>query len=456
MRKIVTIFKQLFKGSRQVSHFKTTHTPIIIKREDHCISRNHISQAAIKVLYRLHNSGFAAYLVGGGVRDLLLGHDPKDFDVVTDAHPEQIQRLFKNSFIIGRRFRLVHVRFGNEIIEVATFRGSTEDAKGRVQTQRGLLLRDNVYGTLEDDVWRRDFTINALYYNIADFSVVDYTGGMKDLDQKSIRVIGDPTDRFHEDPARMLRALRFAAKLDFVIEPRTAGPIKKHRELLSHVPPARLFDKILKVFHSGKSFATFQLFHEYNIVSVLFPQMAAALKQPEPLSFLMTALKNTDERVNQDKTINSAFLLAVLLWRPLLAQKEVYKRDEDTNEYQAFNMAMADVVQEQLKIISIPRRFTTVMREIWSLQYHLENARVRRVHKVFHHPRFRAGYDFFGLRYQSGEVVLKELYEWWTEFQEGDEEARSKLISHRFSKAKPRKRKKKRPSSEKSLPGTGQ
>ncbi len=293
MRKIVNIFKQIFASKKDLNRSQKKHQPVIIPRESHKISRRHISKAALKVLYRLRQSGYSAYLVGGSVRDLLLGHIPNDFDVVTDARPEKIKRLFRNSYIIGRRFRLVHVHFEDEIIEVATFRGNTQETEGRIQTQKGLLLRDNVYGTIEDDVWRRDFTINALYYNIADFTVIDYTGGMEDLKQKKIHVIGDPEERYIEDPARMLRAIRLAAKLDFQVEENSAKPIRKHQELLKQGPSARLFDKILKIFHSGKSLSTFHLLQEYKVFPILFPKVARLSKNSQVLKSLWSKYLKT-------------------------------------------------------------------------------------------------------------------------------------------------------------------
>ena len=395
MRKVANIFKSILKfGSPTTRKSPNKHNPVIISRENHTISRKNISEAALKVLYRLHKSGYAGYLVGGGVRDLLLGLTPKDFDVVTDAHPEEIQKIFRNSYIIGRRFRLVHVRFGREIIEVATFRGH-EDTAARIKTQHGLLLRDNAYGTLEDDVWRRDFTVNALYYNIADFSVVDFTNGMEDLKHRTLRVIGDPVSRYREDPARMLRAIRLAGKLNFEIEPDSAKPIKKYRELLRQVPPARLFDKMLKIFHSGKSYEIYQLLKSYDLLDVLFPQVGSALEEGGFESFVIQALQNSDARVHDEKGINSAFLFAVLLWAPLKKMNQKHLENENNNVYQALHLAMQDVTQAQLQVISIPRKFTTVVREIWSLQYHLEHAKSRRVYRIHQHPRFRAACDFF-------------------------------------------------------------
>lgn len=457
MRKAIKIFKNLFKSRRSTEHsIPKKRLPAIIPRKEHNISRNRISQAALKVLYRLHKAGFAAYLVGGSVRDLLLGGTPKDFDVATDAHPEQVHKLFQNSYIVGRRFRLVHVRFGSEIIEVATFRGYSDDNPDRVQTQHGMIIRDNVYGTLEDDVWRRDFTVNALYYNIADFSVVDYTGGVADLKQKCIRVIGDPDARYREDPARMLRAIRFAAKLGFEIESDSAELIKSLRELLLQVPPARLFDKLLKIFHSGKSFATYQLLSEYNLFSVLFPRTQQVLADNQFSNFVTAAFKNTDDRINKDMSVNSAFLFSVLLWGPLQRQKIELQESENLSEYPALISVATDVIQDQLKYIAIPRRYTLIVREIWLLQFYLLHARSRRIYHIFHHPRFRAGYDFLGLRYQSGEIELKDIFTWWSDFQEADEKTREKLIRQRFSKAKPRKRKKRAKQNDTSIHSTGE
>jgi poly(A) polymerase len=437
MRKLVTIFKQILKRQDNLDR-----TPSIIKREQHTISRSHISKAALKVLYRLYNAGFASYLVGGSVRDLLLGLSPKDFDIATDAHPEQIQKLFKNSFIIGRRFKLVHVRFGSEIIEVATFRDNKAQDSRRVETQHGFLLRDNVYGTLEDDVFRRDFTVNALYYNIADFSIIDYVQAMEDLKRRYIRVIGEPAARYREDPGRMIRAILLAGKLDFIIEPTSLESIKEHKELLAHIPPARLFDMLLKIFHSGKSFAIFQLLREYDVFSILFP-VTSSSSNAYPTAFLDEALKNTDERIDRDKNINSAFLFSVIFWDPLQIQKKKFWQRGEMNEYQAIHAATTTIIKQQLKIIAIPKRFTSIMREIWSLQYNLEHAKTGRVFKVLHHPRFRAAYDFLVLRCQAQESPLQDLCQWWTAFQEGDAPTREKLIADRFAMPKKQRNKKK-------------
>lgn len=441
MIKVLNILQRVFV--RSPHNRSKHHPPTIFARTEHAISRSNISPAAVKVLYRLHKAGYAAYLVGGGVRDLLLGHIPKDFDVVTNAHPEQIQKLFTNSYIIGRRFRLVHVRFGREIIEVATFR-SGKETKDHAKTKHGALLRDNVYGTLEDDVWRRDFTVNALYYNIADFSVVDFTGGMEDLQKRQLRVIGDPDDRYREDPARMLRAIRLAGKLDFSIEPPSAEPIKKHRLLIAHVPAARLFDKVLKIFHSGKSFEIYTLLREYDLFSILFPHVEESLSTEALSKFVSKAFINSDERVKEGKGINPAFLFAVLLWGPLCISKARIHESEQCNEYQALFMAMSEIIQEQVRIIAIPRKLITVIREIWTMQYYFEHARPKRIFKVLFHPRFRAAYDFLLLRAEADQNSLAELSQWWTYMEAGDDDARDQLIKQRFDRPKSLRNKRRR------------
>lgn len=454
MRILVNFFKKIFT-SKVSSTTQSQHQPLVIPRQSHKISRRHISSAALRVLYRLHKAGYSAYLVGGSVRDLLLDLSPKDFDIATDAHPEEVQRLFGNSYIIGRRFRLVHVRFGHEIIEVATFRGSSRVSSERAQNCKGMLLQDNVYGTLEDDVWRRDFTINALYYNIADFSIIDYTGGMEDLRNRKIRVIGDPSARYHEDPARMLRAIRLAAKLDFDIDDSSSKPIRKYQKLLVHIPPARLLDKMLKVFHSGKSLVTFHLLKDYQVFEILFPSVARALQELNYHAFLEAGFQKTDERVRENKGINSAFLFAVLLWCPLKQRIQWVMENEQLNAYEAMHAAMSGVLSEELSIIGIPRRFTTIMREIWSLQYFLENAKNKRVYKLFYHPRFRAAYDFLELRVLTVDKDLRELFDWWTDFAAGDDNQKSNLVKNRF-KSKSQKRKTKRQKNDDRVPSLGE
>ncbi len=400
----------------------TSTTPEVILRSDHCISRADISESALEVLYRLKDAGFQAYLVGGGVRDLLLGREPKDFDVVTDAHPEQIRILFRNCRLIGRRFRLAHVRFGREVIEVATFRASlASDSgnQGEAVVENGRIIRDNAYGSIEEDVLRRDFTVNSLYYNINDYSVLDYVGAIPDLHAGVLRIIGEPQTRFREDPVRMLRAVRFAAKLGFRIHPDTEAPIFKMAHYLAVVPAARLFDEAMKLFHSGYATEAFALLRRYGLFGRLFPATERALAQEEhgfPITFVSHALKNTDERINSAKPVTPAFLYAVMLWEPVRHRTQYYLRRRKA-EVEALQNAIGDVIAEQVKRTSIPRRFAAPMREIWLLQPRFMNKSGKRPGRLFAHPRFRAAYDFLCLRAAAGED-LRDDCQWWSEFQE--------------------------------------
>jgi poly(A) polymerase len=412
------------------------HTPIVLQRDAHNVSRSNICEPALKVLYRLKKADFDAYLVGGGVRDLLLERNPKDFDIATDALPEEAGQLFRNSRLIGRRFRLVHVHFGKDIIEVATFRGHEEEseddtAKDR-HTRDGMLIRDNVFGTMEEDAWRRDFTINALYYNIQDFTIVDYTGGLEDLRNRLIRMIGDPTQRYREDPVRMLRAARFAGKLGFNIEPNTEAPIYELADRLTHVPPARLFEEVLKLFLGGHAVATYDLLRKYTLFDNLFPYTAALLNPEHPASddvdaLIRLGLANTDERIAQGKPVTPAFLFAIMLWRPMKNLAEQYIAD-GVRPLQAHQQAGADVIAQQVGFVSIPKRFSIQTREIWSLQPRLHNRSGKRAYRLLSLPRFRASYDFLLLRAQSVEPDLLPLCDWWTEFQEVGDGSRAAML----------------------------
>jgi len=326
--------------------------PRIYPRSEHSISRAQISPNALKVLYRLHKAGFRACLVGGCVRDLLLGREPKDFDVATDAHPEQVRRLFRNCRLIGRRFRLAHVCFGQEIIEVATFRAAAPKSGGdwALEATTGRVLRDNVYGTIEEDAWRRDFTVNALYYDIADFSVVDYVGGMEDLRRGVLRLIGDPEVRYREDPVRMLRAVRFMTKLGFVLDPACEAPLPRLAPLLEDVPPARLYDEVLKLFLAGYGVQVFESLRHYGLFRSLFPLTDQALaREPDgfPLIFLAKALENTDRRLQEGKAVAPYFLFAALLWEPV--RLEARKRQEQgVAPVMALQEAACEVITRQL------------------------------------------------------------------------------------------------------------
>lgn len=419
-----------------------------IPRDEHRVSRKDINHTALKVLYRLQNAGYEGYLVGGCVRDLQLGLKPKDFDVATDATPEQVRKLFSNSRLIGRRFRIVHVTFGREIIEVTTFRGRTDDNNDnhlQKQSDEGLLLRDNVYGSLEEDAERRDFTVNALYYTPKDFTLKAYGSGMNDLENKVLRIIGDPETRYREDPVRMMRAVRFAAKLGFNIEPRTGDLIPELAPLLSNVAAARLFDEVIKMLMSGHGLATWRLMREYNLVEPLLPATYAALKASTDGyydAFIEQALVNTDDRINRGKPVTPAFLYAALLWPPVREEAE-YSINMGTPEQPAWLQAMGKIVAHQISSIAIPKRFSIPMKEIWELQLRLPKRTPKRAEQVASHPRFRAAYDFLLLRESAGEKT-GNLGQWWTDYQTENPDIRRDMASEAASD-RPRRRRRRRP-----------
>lgn len=431
-------------------------TPQIIPRDQHGVSRKDISSAALKIIRQLNESGYAAYLVGGGVRDLLLGGHPKDFDVATDAKPEEVRRLFRGARIVGRRFQIVHVRIGREIIEVTTFRGHHDEEVTQARTEDGMLLQDNVYGTLETDAMRRDFTVNALYYNLKDFSVIDYCGGLKDLQKRKIRMIGDPSTRYKEDPVRILRALRFAAKLGFDIDASTAKPIRQLGNLLTNVSEARLFEEVLKLFLNGSATATFELMREYDVLQHLFPGTNEALSAGEPYmaELVELCMTNTDKRIRSDKTVTPAFIYASLLW-PALQQR--YKAiSAGMTPAQAWNQAAQDVISQQLTRTALPKRFLIPMREIWDLQQRLPNRLGMRALRLLDHPRFRAAYDFLLMREDAGEP-LDGLGSWWTHYQSADDEEREgmvKALGRQGTGNKPRRRRRPRKPQAEQSPGT--
>lgn len=392
----------------------------IIPRDQHSISRSNISDNALKVLYRLHNAGFQAFLVGGGVRDTLLGLSPKDFDVVTNATPEQIVQLFRNARLIGRRFKLVHVIFGRDVIEVATFRTKpTEKHSEKVAAtgEQGMILRDNVYGNKDEDAMRRDFTVNALYYDIKDFSVHAYDGGWEDLHNKQLRLIGDPSTRYHEDPVRMLRAVRFVAKLGFTIEPATKAPIKELAPLLAQIPPARLFEEALKLFLHGHALNSFYLLREYGLFDYLYPQAEASIAiNPYALRLAENTMLNTDKRINEGKSVTPYFFMAALLWPAITAQKTELEK-QGLSPYEALQHAADMVLNRQVKTLSIPKRLTISMRELWLMQPKMEKISGKRTMDILANARFRAAFDFLALRAQSGEKLNKEVA-FWEQLQE--------------------------------------
>ena len=403
-----------------------------------------ISENALKVLHRLRHSGYQAYLVGGCVRDLLLGREPKDFDVATNARPEEVREVFRNCRLIGRRFRLAHVHFGNEIVEVATFRGLGGEG-GRVH-ENGRILRDNVYGTIEEDAFRRDFTVNALYYDVGDSSVLDFVGGMEDHKASILRLIGDdPERRIREDAVRMLRAVRFSVKLSFAIHPSCAEPIPKLARLLGDIPAARLYEEALKLFLTGYAVQTFEQLRHYGLFSVLFPETERYLRHQQegfPLTFLAKALENTDRRLQDDKPVTPYFLFAALLWEPVRARAQAQVANGQ-NPALAYQDAAGEVVARQVQRIAIPRSVTLPMRELWSLQPRMENTSPR-AFRLLGHPRFRAAYDFLVLRAETGEAD-PDLADWWTRFQsasEAEQKAMTRTGRRPANKggSKPRKR----------------
>jgi len=405
--------------------------PFVIPRSEHPLSRANISENALKVLYRLKEGGYQAYLVGGGVRDLLLGREPKDFDVATDATPEQVRKQFRNCRLIGRRFRLAHVHFGREIIEVATFRGGgrEETLEGERHLKNGMIVRDNLYGTRAEDALRRDFSVNALYYNIADFSVIDYAGGLDDLRAGRLRLIGeDPVTRYREDPVRMLRAVRFACKLGFNIDPACEQPLFELGHLLRDVPSARLFEEVLKLLQTGLGQCTFEKLRHYGLFAHLFPETEECLAREDqvfPVTFVTRGLANTDRRIQEDKPVTPAFLFAVLLWEPVRRRfEELLAQDMAPDE--AMLHASGDLFARQRSLVSIPKRFALTTREIWALQPRLGQCDGKRPYRLLTHPRFRAAYDFLVLRSEAGEAS-PELAKWWTVFQEGNGQVRASM-----------------------------
>ncbi|MCB1677960.1 MAG: polynucleotide adenylyltransferase PcnB [Halioglobus sp.] len=418
----------------------------VIPRDQHCISRKNISDSALKVMSRLRGEGYQAYLVGGAVRDLLLGGHPKDFDVATDATPEAVHTLFRNSRVIGRRFRIVHVRFGREIIEVTTFRGHHDsdersgaqpgDHRSR-QSASGRLLRDNVYGTLEEDAVRRDLTVNALYYDAGTFEVIDHVHGLADLERRSICVIGEPGLRYREDPVRMLRVLRFAAKLGFDIDRDTAAAIPDCAQLLADIPAARLFDEFLKLFMAGCAAATLELLLQHNLLRFLFPDTSDCLERdPAALALVRAAMANTDQRIAQDKPVTPAFILAALLW-PVASARAQQRQECGEPAMLAMHNASQQSIAGAARHLSIPRRFSQPMREIWEYQLRLQRCHGRRAAELVDQRRFRAAYDFLLLREQAGEDT-GQLGQWWTRFQELPLEQRLREAS---AKGKPGNRK---------------
>lgn len=426
------LFQTLRSPLRRVRPVRTT--PQVLAASQHPLRHEQISRNAVGVVDRLQKAGYQAYLVGGCVRDLLLGMTPKDFDVATSATPEQVRAEFRNARVIGRRFKLVHVHFGREIIEVATFRANhpqgedDEDSHLASRNESGRILRDNVYGSQEDDAQRRDFTINALYYDPTSERILDYAHGMHDIRNRLVRLIGDPTQRYQEDPVRMLRAVRFAAKLGFEIDKHSAAPIRPLARLLNDIPAARLFDEVLKLLLGGQGERTFELLCQYDLFAPLFPASAKALKaDPEYAGTLIRqALANTDERIRLGKPVTPAFLFAVLLW-PAIPARAAALQARGMPAIPALQEAAHDVIGEQCRRTAIPKRFTLPLREIWDMQERLPRRQGKRADLLLENPRFRAGYDFLLLRESAGEET-GELGQWWTDYQDASDSERRAMI----------------------------
>lgn len=390
--------------------------PQRIPRAEHIVSRTQFTQGTLRTLYGLKDAGFEAYVVGGGVRDLLAGGTPKDFDIATNAHPDEIRQVFRNCRLVGRRFMIAHVRWGREILEVTTFRGAITDSHERDDT--GRILSDNEYGTLETDAFRRDFTVNALYYDIRDFSIVDYVGGLEDMQKKVIRLIGDPELRYREDPVRMLRAVRIASKLGFSIEAKTAAPIPVLASLLREIPPARLFDEIVKLLQSRDGLANLEGLRHYGLLKHLLPMTDRAMADARSMEFIRLALTNTADRLGNEQTVSPAFLYAALLWPAVDQGYRKLSAREGHHPNVALNQAAEAVLAQALAHVSIPKRFSLPMREIWQLQPRFEQRSGARAKRLMTHPRFRAAYDFLLLRASVGEVP-QALADWWTKAQDG-------------------------------------
>ena len=435
---IKKFLKRVFRKSARA---RSAGNAKIIPFELHGVAREQISYGARRVTDGLQAAGYQAYVVGGAVRDLLLNRVPKDFDVATDATPEEVRRVFRRSRIIGRRFQIVHVMFGEEVVEVSTFRSMIE-AEDAQTDEHGRLLRDNQFGDQEQDAARRDFTVNALFYDPATQEIHDYHGGYADMRANVLRMIGDPEVRYREDPVRMLRAVRLSAKLGMRLDAATAAPIGRMKDLLDNVPQARLLDEVLKMLLSGHSVECIQQLRKMNLHHGLLPLLDVILEQPMGEKFVMLALRNTDERLSQEKTVSPAFLFAALLWHEVLATWNI-RVQQGERPVGAMHAAMDDVLARQKVQLAIPHRHDAVMKEIWLLQQRFEQRAGQRPFRLLEQPRFRAGFDFLLLRCASGEVD-DELGLWWDEFQDAGTERQMEMLQPEQAGDKKRRRRKPR------------
>ncbi len=412
------------RGAKQAAH---PSKPVVYGPDKHHIRKDHISRGARKTCEELQRAGHTAYVVGGAVRDLLLGMRPKDFDVATSAHPDEVRSLFRRSRIIGRRFQIVHVMWGAETVEVSTYRAHfTKEADEDRQDEHGRVLSDNVFGTQAEDALRRDFTVNALFYDPVKEEVWDFQHGVKDLIAKKLVMIGDPAMRYREDPVRMLRAARLSAKLGLAIDPGTAAPIHELRHLLENVPQARLFEEILKLLMSGNAVACVRRLRELELHHGLLPLLDDALEDPATGPFAMAALQATDDRLREDKPVSPAFLLAALLWgRVERRWHELEEKGQPSTP--SLHSAMHDALDAQRESLAVPRRFDATMKELWLLQPRFLQRGGTRPFRLLEHPRFRAAYDFFELRARAGNAPL-EVAKWWESFQDASGEERVRML----------------------------
>mgnify|MGYP000942960981 CR=1 FL=1 len=434
IRKLIS---RVFRGNKNKGN---RHEPAVIPVSSHGITRDRLSSGSRRTCETLQAEGYKAYVVGGAVRDLLIGAEPKDFDVATNATPEEVRRCFRRSRIIGRRFQIVHVMMGQEVIEVTTFRGTLDETTKK--DEHGRVLHDNVFGSQAEDAARRDFTANALYYDPTTETVIDYHHGVGDLKARTLRMIGEPRARYREDPVRMLRAVRLAAKLGLSIDPEAKKPIREMAELLENVPAARLFDEMLKLLTSGHSVNCITQLRDEGLHHGLLPLLDVILDQPLGEKFVMLALASTDERVRRGKGTSPGFLFATLLWHEVLAHWDKMKAKGEA-KIPALFQAMDTVLDVQAEKLAITRRIAGDIKDIWALQPRFEQRAGKRPYALLEQPRFRAGYDFLLLRAQAGEIDM-ELVEWWTRFQnaEGDKRAEMLLPEAAGDKKKRRRRKK--------------
>ncbi len=436
LKKLINRVRSL--GSRRQSG------PRVIEVTEHGLTRDRISAPARRVTQGLQERGYKAYVVGGAVRDLLANLEPKDYDIATDATPEEVKGVFRRARIIGRRFRLVHVPFGEDLVEVSTFRGSGDQGEGgeaaQVHDEHGRIVRDNVFGSQEEDSLRRDFTVNALFYDPSNEQIIDYCNGYADVKTRTIRIIGVAQERYREDPVRMLRAVRMAAKLDGRIEPSTKAPIRAMAELMTNVPPSRLFEEMLKLLLSGHAKSAVDMLRGEGLHHGLLPMLDLILEQPLGERFVMLVLDKTDQRVQGGKGVSPGFLFAALLWHEVLAGWRK-RMAQEIREIPALHEAMESVIDVQIERLAIPKRFTSDMKELWMLQARFDNRAGRRPYRLLEHVRFRAAYDFLLLRCEAGEAD-QELGQWWTLFQDASPSEREAMLQPDRTPRKRRRRRK--------------